>query len=218
MPAPRVYNVHHQDAPADAVYVGRGSPYGNRFVIKAHGDRDQVCNMFDREQLPDMDVSALTGKNLLCYCWPHRCHGDSILLKANFRVVVFGGRDFGDRRCLDRVLDAVHARRKITCIVEGEMSGADRMARLWAESRGVDVDPYPADWDNIDRPGAVVKRNSRGKLYDAAAGPFRNERMLREGRPSLAIGFPGSKGTRDMTIRCLEYGVPTMRHTEILAT
>ncbi|SHI07271.1 hypothetical protein SAMN05443248_7939 [Bradyrhizobium erythrophlei] len=67
------------------------------------------------------------------------------------------------------------------------------MAAQWAESRGVDVDPYPADWDNIDRLGAVVKRNTRGKLYDALAGHVRNERMLREGRPDSAVGFRAEK-------------------------
>jgi hypothetical protein len=107
-------------------------------------------------------------------------------------------------------------RRKITCIIEGEMSGADRLAREWAEHRGVAIDPYPADWDNIDRPGAVVRRNSRGKLYDAAAGPYRNGLMLREGRPDLAVGFPGGKGTRDMTIQCLEYGIMPKSANEIL--
>jgi YspA, cpYpsA-related SLOG family/Domain of unknown function (DUF4326) len=198
-------------ATAHAKYIGRGSPWGNRFVIGEHGDRDQVCNRFECEQLPDMDVSSLAGRDLVCFCAPHRCHGDSILLKANFRILVFGGRNYDDRRTLYRSLDAVHARRKITCIIEGEMSGADLLARQWAEDRGAAVDPYPADWDNIDRPGAAVKRNSRGKLYDAAAGPFRNERMLREGRPSLAVGFPGGKGTLDMTERCLQYGITPLR-------
>jgi hypothetical protein len=47
------------------------------------------------------------------------------------RVVVFGGRDFDDRRWLYRVLDAVHVDRLITCIIEGEMSGADLLARAW---------------------------------------------------------------------------------------
>jgi hypothetical protein len=42
MPAPRVYNKHHGNAPADAVYIGRGSPYGNRFVIGEHGDCDHL--------------------------------------------------------------------------------------------------------------------------------------------------------------------------------
>ncbi len=207
MPAPRVYNKHHGDAPPGAIYIGRGSPWGNRFVIGEHGDRDQVCNLFECEQLPELDVSQLAGKDLVCFCAPHRCHGDSILLKANFRVLVFGGRDYADKRTLYRVMDAIHARRAITCIIEGEMSGADLLARKWAEDRGIPFDPYPADWDDIERPGAVVRRNSRGKLYDAAAGPFRNERMLREGRPLCAVGFPGGKGTLDMTKRCLEYGV-----------
>jgi len=217
MPAPRVYNIHHGPAPAGAVYIGRGSPYGNHFAIGPCGTRDEVIRKFECSQLPDMDVSALTGRDLLCYCHPQPCHGDLIWLKANFRVVVFGGRDYADKRCLYRVLDTVHERRRITCIVEGEASGADRLARLWAESRGIAVDPYPADWDNIDRPGAVVKRNRYGKLYDAVAGHVRNEQMLREGRPSLAIGFPGGKGTRDMTIRCLEYGVSTTRNDHYLS-
>jgi hypothetical protein len=31
--------------------------------------------------------------------------------------------------------------------------------------------------------------------------------MVREGRPSYAVGFPGGKGTLDMTERCLQYGI-----------
>ncbi len=131
------------------------------------------------------------------------------------RVLVFGSRYFRNRRLLYRVLDAAHEGQPITMIIEGEMSGADRMAREWAESRGVAVDPYPADWDDIERDGAVVKRNSRGKLYDAAAGPFRNEQMLRKGRPDSAIGFPSvpiGKGTLDMATRCLLYGITPRLH------
>jgi hypothetical protein len=71
-----------------------------------------------------MDVSSLAGCDFVCFCAPHRCHGDSIPLKANFRVLLFGGRNYDDRRTLYRTLDDVHARRKITCIIEGEMSGA----------------------------------------------------------------------------------------------
>ncbi|MGJ4952987.1 DUF2493 domain-containing protein [Bradyrhizobium sp. SZCCHNR1093] len=123
------------------------------------------------------------------------------------RVLVYGGRDFVDRRWLYRVLDELDARSTISCIIEGEASGADRMAREWAKSRGVLFDPYPAAWNDITRPGAVVRRNKAGKLYDAAAGPFRNEKMLREGKPDYAVGFPGGTGTRDMTIRCWEYGL-----------
>ena len=67
----------------NAVYCGRGSPYGNPFVIGRDGNRDEVCDKFEREILPTLDVTALRGKNLLCYCAPKRCHCDAILRKAN---------------------------------------------------------------------------------------------------------------------------------------
>lgn len=78
-----VYNKHHRNAPPDAIYIGRGSPYGNPFVIGRDGDRDEVCDKFEREVLPSLDVTALRGKSLICYCKPARCHGDAILRKAN---------------------------------------------------------------------------------------------------------------------------------------
>jgi hypothetical protein len=29
--------------------------------------------------LPTLDLSLLRGRDLVCYCKPYRCHGDSIL-------------------------------------------------------------------------------------------------------------------------------------------
>ncbi len=123
------------------------------------------------------------------------------------RVLVFGGRFFHDKQWLYRVLDDFHARIPIATIIEGEMSGADLLARQWAESRNVVVEPYPADWDDISVEGAVVKRNRRGKLYNAAAGPMRNFRMLHLGKPTHAFGFPGGSGTRDMACQCVSAGL-----------
>jgi hypothetical protein len=212
MSDPRLYNKHHGDAPADAVYIGRGSPYGNRFVIGKDGDRAEVIRRFVCEQLPDMDVSELRGKSVICFCAPAPCHGTAIITKANQnRVLVFGGRNYGDRRYLFATLDAMHRERPITAIIEGEASGADRLARAWAESRGVAVLPYPAEWDDLECDAAVVKRSRTGKLYNAAAGPIRNTKMLREGRPDRAIGFPGGDGTKDMERQCWEYGLRPIR-------
>ena len=74
--------------PADAVLCDRSTPYGNQFRIGAlwRGKpmtRDDVCNRFEAEVLPHLDVSALRGKDLLCHCAPKRCHCDSIIAKAN---------------------------------------------------------------------------------------------------------------------------------------
>lgn len=87
---PKVHNKYHNTAPANAVYIGRGSPYGNLFIIGApHPEtglpmtRNDVCNLFEQRILPSLDVSDLKGKDLLCYCKPKRCHGDSLLQAAN---------------------------------------------------------------------------------------------------------------------------------------
>ena len=77
------YSLRNPAAFDGAVYIGRGSPWGNPFKIGEHGTRDEVCDRFEREVLPTLDVSSLRGKNLVCFCAPKRCHGDAILKKAN---------------------------------------------------------------------------------------------------------------------------------------
>ncbi len=66
-------------SPPDAVYIGRGSPWGNPFVIGRDGTRDDVCDRFSREILPTLDLAPLRGKHLVCWCKPARCHGDALL-------------------------------------------------------------------------------------------------------------------------------------------
>lgn len=76
---PRVHNRRQNTAPTDAVYIGRGTPWGNPFVVGAGGDRNAVCDKFEAEILPTLDLMPLVGKDLVCHCKPLRCHGDSIL-------------------------------------------------------------------------------------------------------------------------------------------
>lgn len=75
----KVHNKYALTAPKGSVYIGRGSPYGNPFVIGRDGDRDEVCDKFELEVLPTLDLTPLIGKDLVCFCKPKRCHGDSIL-------------------------------------------------------------------------------------------------------------------------------------------
>lgn len=81
MKTPKVHNKYHGTAPSEAAYIGRGSPYGNPFPITKFNTRDEVCDKFEKEILPYLDVEALRGKDLVCFCYPLRCHGDSILRK-----------------------------------------------------------------------------------------------------------------------------------------
>jgi predicted RNA methylase len=85
---PKVHNKHHNTAPLDAVYCGRGSIAGNLFVIGKDGDRDEVCNKFEQyiENNPDLKrqiIEYCRGRDLVCFCKPKRCHCDYILRIAN---------------------------------------------------------------------------------------------------------------------------------------
>lgn len=83
---PKLWNLrdkHKVRIPRDAVYIGRGTPYGNPFIAGTHGSRARVIERFEAEVLPDLDVSDLRGKDLVCWCHPLPCHGEAIMEKAN---------------------------------------------------------------------------------------------------------------------------------------
>lgn len=68
------------------VYIGRGSEFGNPFVIGPHGSRQDVIEAYRlhfRQKLRSDPafhdrVMALEGKRLGCFCKPLACHGDVI--------------------------------------------------------------------------------------------------------------------------------------------
>ncbi len=83
----RVWSKRERGVPADAVYVGRPTKWGNPFVIGQHGDRDEVIRLY-RERLagsPAMlrAVRELAGRDLVCWCSPEACHADVLVEFAN---------------------------------------------------------------------------------------------------------------------------------------
>lgn len=79
----KIYNKNDRKIPVppDAISIMRGSPHGNPYVIGRHGDRAQVCELFEKNALPLMNLEPLRGRNLLCCCIPLQCHGHSIWKK-----------------------------------------------------------------------------------------------------------------------------------------
>ncbi len=110
------------------------------------------------------------------------------------RVLVTGGRDFGDcprqapfaariraqalRKALWDRLDALQP----TEIAQGGARGADRVARAWAAARGVPCRTYRADWERLGK----------------RAGLHRNETMFVDFGPNLVLACPGGRGTHHM--------------------
>ncbi len=107
------------------------------------------------------------------------------------RVLVCGSRKWTDYAVIEWRMKALPP---WSVIIEGEARGVDRAARQIAKHLGLEVKPFPADWDK----------------YGKAAGPIRNQQMLDEGKPDLVLAYPmpDSVGTQDMIERAKKAGIP----------
>lgn len=85
---PKVLNRHHPGIPANAVYIGRSTSFGNPFIVGQHGNREQVIQKFadwiqTQPRLIERVKAELKNKDLVCSCKPAACHGDILLALAN---------------------------------------------------------------------------------------------------------------------------------------
>lgn len=138
------------------------------------------------------------------------------------RILVCGGRDFGDIPSVlhptyhEKVDEYKFIQQKLSeiakvysshynpddnwlpfdlVIIEGGAKGVDRAAGDWATNNYALLKVYPADWNT----------------YGKAAGYIRNQRMLDEGEPDLVVAFPGGKGTDMMIKLALRAGVEVLK-------
>jgi hypothetical protein len=62
---------------------------------------------------------------------------------------------------------------------------------VWARRNKVATLSYPARW----------------KVFGKSAGPRRNELMVKDAKPDIALAFAGNNGTYDCVARCKSAGV-----------
>lgn len=188
--------VHCKKSPYD-VYIGRGSKWGNPFVIDQDGTREEVIAKYAEwiKTQPELIASLpeLHGKILGCWCSPKPCHGDILKRMANMkddivRVCVCGGRDYTDKA---KATEALNKMRSQTppwvdmVVIHGNAKGADTLAKEWAIENNIKHESYNADWEK----------------HGNSAGPIRNKRMLDSGL-NLLVAFPGGRGTAHMVSIC----------------
>jgi len=78
-----ILNKRRDLIPSNAVYIGRGSKWGNPFIIGKDGDRAEVIVKY-RAWILDIEylleaLPELHKRPLLCYCAPLPCHGNVLL-------------------------------------------------------------------------------------------------------------------------------------------
>lgn len=108
-----------------------------------------------------------------------------------YRVIIAGGRNFKNYRVLkesmDQLLSLLLEEGEEIIIVSGKARGADRLGERYAKERGLDIDPYPADWN----------RQPDGS-YDKSAGYKRNVKMAENADALVAFWDGASPGTKSM--------------------
>ena len=68
------------------VYIGRGSMWGNPFVVRRESERMSAIQNYkkyliekiDRGEITLAHLYALKGQRLGCFCQPKPCHGEVI--------------------------------------------------------------------------------------------------------------------------------------------
>ena len=110
-------------------------------------------------------------------------------------LLVCGSRTYSNRRVMEQVITKIWPEK----IIHGGCRGADELAHCIADTLDIYVQVFEADWTQ----------------YGKSAGPIRNRRMLKQGRPDLVLAFFDGKrtrGTMNMVKLAKEVHVPVLEY------
>lgn len=108
------------------------------------------------------------------------------------KILITGGRDYADALQVDKTFELLRPYfEKDFCIIQGGATGADRLAKEWANLRGICCVQVDANWDTFKK----------------MAGHIRNGWMIEFCNPDLVVAFAGGKGTANMVRQAELYGI-----------
>ncbi len=117
-------------------------------------------------------------------------------MESTFKVVVAGGRDFGNYMLLKESLDVLLARKVANgtkvIIISGMARGADSLGEKYAKEKGYEVSYFPAKWNT----------------YGRSAGYKRNIEMAQNADAVVAFWDGQSRGTKHMIDTASAYELP----------
>ena len=72
-------NVHTYKGEGE--YIGRGTKWGNPYLVKTYGGDKAIALFKDHLIKSDLikDIGELENKTLICSCYPLKCHGDVLI-------------------------------------------------------------------------------------------------------------------------------------------
>jgi hypothetical protein len=126
-------------------------------------------------------------------------YGRKLFIAVNYmtlRLLICGGRDYDKLETVRQALTEATVGHGEIIVINGACRGADQLGAQCARELGLTVITYPAKRDQ----------------YGRAAGPIRNQQMLDEGQPDLALIFHSAlehgRGTKDMWKRLQRAKIP----------
>lgn len=96
------------------------------------------------------------------------------------RVCVAGSRGFNDYALFSEIMSeyiTTLGDERFIFISGKAKTGADDLIIRWCFDNNYPWAEYPADWDNLEAPGAVVRYTRDSKPYNVRAGFERNAKM-----------------------------------------
>lgn len=82
---PKLYNIATDlEIPKDAVNIMRPNEFGNPFILGRDGNRDECLEKYKQWVMAQPNLikhikKVLKGKDLVCCCYPKKCHGNILL-------------------------------------------------------------------------------------------------------------------------------------------
>lgn len=117
------------------------------------------------------------------------------LLPEGPKVALTGGNAFNDHRLIWAKLDQVHARHPGMVLIHGKSpKGAEKIAALWADTRGITQIGFAPDWARHGR-----------------AAPFRRNDAMLELLPIGVMVFPGGGIQDNLVEKARTLGIPVWR-------
>jgi len=137
------------------------------------------------------------------------------------KLIIAGSRsitsyDTVKRAIIESGLWAKH--KKSIEVVSGKADGVDTLGEEFAKKNGLQIHSFPAKWDDIEAPGAVVRTRRDGKKFNLLAGIWRNHEMGDFADEALIVwsgiteGPNKSTGSLDMATYMAELGKPSYLH------
>lgn len=132
------------------------------------------------------------------------------------RILVTGSRDWSDKDVIREAIEKRVNGVKDVTLVNGDATGADRIAAVIARNMGCTIEDHPANWESCgEECGPDHWRYRDGKPYCPRAGFVRNTHMVELGADiCLAFIRNNSKGAT-MTAKLAERaGIPVHRYIQ----